>query len=90
LIPRLTVHHCAPLQPDRGAVGSPGTALARHGPVSERSGIMEFIRDLSGTSVSVGTKQNVSLPAARQAGITNRGRNLPGYSGGLHIPYYFL
>ena len=47
-------------------------------------GIIEFMRDLLGVSISMGTIHNVLQSAARQAGVINRDQDLSGIRVGLH------
>jgi hypothetical protein len=47
-------------------------------------GIIEFLRDLLGVSISVVTLDKVVRAAARQADVIDRDRDLPGIRVGLH------
>jgi hypothetical protein len=47
-------------------------------------GVMEFMRDLLGVSVSTGTIHTVLRSAAQQAGVINRGQDLSRIRTGLH------
>jgi hypothetical protein len=47
-------------------------------------GIIEFMRDLLGSSISMGTVHNVLRSAAEQAGLFNRGQDLSRIRTGLH------
>jgi hypothetical protein len=47
-------------------------------------GVIEFMRDLLGVSVSVGTVHNLLQSAAQQAGVINQNQNLSGIRVGLH------
>src|SRR5260370_5009397 len=51
---------------------------------SSYRGLMEFMRDLLGVSVSVGSVHDVLHWAARQAGAINREQDLSGIRVGLH------
>jgi hypothetical protein len=51
---------------------------------SSYRGVMEFMRDLLGVSVSVGSVHDVLQWAARQAGAINREQDLSGIRVGLH------
>ena len=51
---------------------------------SSYRGVIEFIRDLFGVSVSVGTVHGVLQSAARQAGAVNGDEDLSGIHVGLH------
>jgi hypothetical protein len=47
-------------------------------------GVVEFLRDLWGVSISVGTVHHVLQLATRQAGVVNHDQNLSGIHVGLH------
>jgi hypothetical protein len=47
-------------------------------------GVVEFLRDLLGVSISVGCVHDVLQSATRQAGIINRQQDLSGIRVGLH------
>jgi hypothetical protein len=47
-------------------------------------GIIEFMRDLLGISISMGTIHNVRRSATRQARVINRDQDLSGIRVGLH------
>jgi len=47
-------------------------------------GIIEFLRDLLGASISLGTVHTVLCSAAKQAGVINRGQDLSRIRIGLH------
>src|SRR5271165_3377269 len=47
-------------------------------------GVVEFLRDLLGVSISIGTVHHVLQEATRQAGSINREQNLSGIRVGLH------
>ncbi|MGD0109310.1 MAG: hypothetical protein ABSC06_35530 [Rhodopila sp.] len=47
-------------------------------------GVVEFLRDLLGVSISIGTVHYVLQVATRQAGFINREQNLSGIGVGLH------
>ena len=47
-------------------------------------GVIEFVRDLVGVSISVGTVHNLLQSAARQAGVINQNQDLSGIRVGLH------
>ena len=47
-------------------------------------GIIEFMRDMLGTSISMGTVHTVLRSAAAQAGVINRGQDLSRIRTGLH------
>ena len=51
---------------------------------SSYRGVIEFMRDLLGVSISVGTVHNVLQSAARQAGVINQDQDLSGIRVGLH------
>ncbi len=51
---------------------------------SSYRGVVEFLRDLLGFSISVGTVHHVLQSAARQADIINHDQNLSGIRVGLH------
>jgi len=51
---------------------------------SSYRGVVEFLRDLLGLSISVGTVHHVLQSATRQAGVINREQDLPGIRVGLH------
>jgi hypothetical protein len=51
---------------------------------SSYRGVIEFIRDLLGVSVSVGAVHDVLQSAARRAGVINDGEDLSGVRVGLH------
>jgi hypothetical protein len=51
---------------------------------SSYRGVIEFIRDLLGVSVSVGVVHDTLQSAARQAGVINDGEDLSGIRVGLH------
>jgi hypothetical protein len=51
---------------------------------SSYRGVVEFLRDLLGLSISVGTVHHVLQSAARQADIINHDQNLSGIRVGLH------
>jgi hypothetical protein len=46
--------------------------------------IREFMRDLLGVSIGMGSIHNVLQAASRQAGVINRGQDLSGIRAGLH------
>jgi hypothetical protein len=58
-----------------------GLALICH---SSYRGVVEFLRDLLGTRISVGTVHHVLQLAAQQAGVINRNQDLSGIRVGLH------
>ena len=58
-----------------------GLALICH---SSYRGIVTFLRDLLGVSISVGTVHDVLQAATRQAGVINRQQDLSGIRVGLH------
>src|SRR4051794_22123753 len=47
-------------------------------------GVVEFLRDLLGVSISIGTIHHVLQEATRQAGSINREQDLSGIRAGLH------
>src|SRR5271165_6285920 len=47
-------------------------------------GVIEFLRDLLGISISLGTVHNVLQSAARRAGVINHEQDLSGIPVGLH------
>jgi hypothetical protein len=47
-------------------------------------GVIEFMRDLLGVSISIGTVHTVLQSAAQQAGVINHGQDLSGIRVGLH------
>jgi len=51
---------------------------------SSYRGVVEFMRDLLGLSISVGSVHSVLQSAARQAGVINRDQDLSGIRVGLH------
>jgi len=51
---------------------------------SSYRGVIEFLRDLLGIPVSLGTVHDVLQSAARQAGVINEGEDLSGIRVGLH------
>jgi hypothetical protein len=51
---------------------------------SSYRGVIEFLRDLLGVSISVGTVHDMLQSAARQAGVINRDQDLSGIRVGLH------
>src|SRR5271154_4085886 len=51
---------------------------------SSYRGVIEFMRDLLGVSISVGTIHNQLQSAARQAGVINQNQDLTGIRVGLH------
>src|SRR4051812_20592490 len=51
---------------------------------SSYRGVVEFLRDLLGVSISVGAVHHVLQLATRQAGVVNHGRDLSGIRVGLH------
>ena len=51
---------------------------------SSYRGVIEFLRDLLGISISVGTVHDMLRSAARQAGAINQDQNLSGIRVGLH------
>ncbi len=51
---------------------------------SSYRGVVEFLRDLLGFSISVGTVHQVLQSAARQAGVINHDQDLSGIRVGLH------
>jgi hypothetical protein len=51
---------------------------------SSYRGVMEFMRDLLGVSISVGSVHNLLQWAAQQAGAINRDQDLSGIRVGLH------
>ncbi len=51
---------------------------------SSYRGVVEFLRDLLGLPVSVGTVHHVLQSATRQAGVINRDQDLSGIRVGLH------
>ena len=51
---------------------------------SSYRGVIEFLRDLLGIPVSLGTVHDVLQSAARQAGLINAGEDLSGVRVGLH------
>ena len=51
---------------------------------SSYRGVIEFLRDLLGVSVSLGTIHNLLQSAARQAGVINQAQDLSGIRVGLH------
>ena len=51
---------------------------------SSYRGVIEFMRDLLGVSVSMGTVHDTLQSAARQAGVINDGEDLSGIRVGLH------
>jgi hypothetical protein len=51
---------------------------------SSYRGVIEFIRDLLGISISVGTVHSQLQSAARQAGVINQNQDLSGIRVGLH------
>jgi len=51
---------------------------------SSYRGVVEFLRDLLGLSISVGTVHHVLQSATRQAGVINRQQDLSGIRVGLH------
>jgi len=51
---------------------------------SSYRGVVEFLRDLLGLSISVGTVYHVLQSATRQAGVINRKQDLSGIRVGLH------
>jgi len=51
---------------------------------SSYCGVVEFLRDLLGVPVSVGTVHHVLQSATRQAGVINREQDLSGIRVGLH------
>jgi len=51
---------------------------------SSYRGVVEFVRDLLGLSISVGTVHHVLQSATRQAGVINREQDLSGIRVGLH------
>ncbi len=53
---------------------------------SSYRGVVEFLRDLLGLPVSIGTVHQVLQSATRQAGIINRQQDLSGIRVGLHAP----
>jgi len=58
-----------------------GLALICH---SSYRGVVEFVRDLLGLSISVGTVHHVLQSATQQAGVINRQQDLSGIRVGLH------
>ena len=58
-----------------------GLALICH---SSYRGVVEFLRDLLGVPISIGTVHHVLQSATRQAGIVNRDQDLSGILVGLH------
>jgi len=51
---------------------------------SSYRGVVEFLRDLLGVPISIGTVHHVLQSATRQAGIVNRDQDLSGILVGLH------
>ncbi len=51
---------------------------------SSYRGVVEFLRDLLGVSVSIGAVHHVLERATQQAGVINRGQDLSGICVGLH------
>src|ERR1700693_1358167 len=51
---------------------------------SSYRGVVEFVRDLLGVSISVGTVHHVLQLATRQAGVVNHDQDLSGIRVGLH------
>jgi len=51
---------------------------------SSYRGVVEFLRDLLGVSISVGCVHDVLQAATRQAGVINREQDLSGIRVGLH------
>jgi hypothetical protein len=51
---------------------------------SSYRGVVEFLRDLLGVPISIGTVHHVLQSATRQAGIVNRAQDLSGIVVGLH------
>jgi len=51
---------------------------------SSYRGVVEFLRDLLGVSISVGAVHHVLQLATRQAGVVNHGQDLSGIRVGLH------
>jgi hypothetical protein len=51
---------------------------------SSYRGVIEFLRDLLGISISVGTVHDMLQSAARQAGVINQDQDLSGIRVGLH------
>src|SRR3954454_13706191 len=51
---------------------------------SSYRGVIEFLRDLLGVSISVGAVHHVLQLATRQAGVVNHGQDLSGIRVGLH------
>src|SRR3954466_9421049 len=47
-------------------------------------GVVEFLRDLLGVSISIGTVHHVLQSVTRQAGVVNHGQDLSGIRVGLH------
>jgi hypothetical protein len=58
-----------------------GLALICH---SSYRGVVEFLRDLLGVAISVGTVHDVLQAATQQAGVINRQQDLSGIRVGLH------
>src|SRR3954467_8593611 len=58
-----------------------GLALICH---SSYRGVVEFLRDLLGISISVGTVHQVLQSATQKAGVINRDQDLSGIRVGLH------
>jgi len=58
-----------------------GLALICH---SSYRGVVEFLRDLLGLSISIGTVHHVLQSATRQAAVINRDQDLSGIRVGLH------
>jgi hypothetical protein len=63
------------------ASGDCGAAADLH---SSYRGVIEFLRDLLGIPVSLGTGHDVLQAAARQADVINEGEDLSGIRVGLH------
>ena len=55
---------------------------------SSYRGVIEFVRDLLGVSISVGTIHNLLQSAARQAGVINQDQDLSGIRVGLHAEIF--
>jgi hypothetical protein len=47
-------------------------------------GVVEFLRDLLGVQISIGTVHHVLQPATRRAGVVNHDQDLSGIRVGLH------
>ena len=51
---------------------------------SSYRGVVEFLRDLLGVPISIGTVHRVLQSATQQAGVVNRGQDLSGIRVGVH------